>query len=140
MQQIYTIGYGGRDPKDFVALLQKHQIPLVVDTRLRPDKASLGIYSLSKDPQKGLSGLLSSASIAYLSLIELGNVFLGRTDWRERYQKLWRLSGELLSERLRALSSPLALLCAEKDPAECHRTLIAEYLREHYSAAIHPIL
>jgi uncharacterized protein (DUF488 family) len=129
MSRIYTIGYGGRTPRDFVDLLINNQVPRVVDVRLRPDRASLGAYSLAKSPEKGIQRLLGDAGIHYVSLVELGNLFLGFDDWPARYERLLKESGELLLSRLLEIEPPFALLCAEKRVADCHRQLIAERLR-----------
>ena len=130
MATIYTIGYGGRSPQSFVALLTSHHVPCVVDVRLRPDRASFGSYSLAKSPDKGIERLLGDAGIRYVSLIELGNLFLGLDDWPARYQRLLAESGQLLLARLMEIEPPYSLLCAEQRVAECHRRLIAERLQE----------
>ena len=127
-KKCYTIGYGGRQPQNFLALLQQHEIKTVVDVRLRPDRASLGIYTQAKSPEKGIQGLLLKAGIDYVSLVELGNLFRGDAQWRERYRRLMARAGDILLERLSDIAGPFCLLCAERHPPECHRQVIAEYL------------
>ena len=129
-KKCYTIGYGGRRPQDFLALLQKHGIKTVVDVRLRPDRASLGIYAQAKSPEKGIQGLLLKGGMHYLSLVELGNFFRGDAQWRERYRRLLAQAGDVLVERLSDVPGPFCLLCAEQRAAECHRQVIAEYLAQ----------
>ena len=124
----FTIGYGGRKPEDFAKLLTARGIKTVADVRLRPDKAAMGSYAKAKDAEKGIAGLLARAGIGYVSLPELGNLFLEYDDWPERYEKFLAASGPLLYDRLADVLSPLCLMCAEKKVAECHRRHVATYL------------
>ncbi len=126
--RFYTIGYGGRPPQKFVELLVEHDIRSVADVRLRPDKAAMGAYVRARNPEKGIEKLLADQGIAYHSIIELGNVFLDRADWRTLYQELIRRAGGLLVGRLEKIPAPFCLLCAEKRVADCHRRIIADYL------------
>ena len=129
----FTIGYGGRTKGDFLALLQASGVRTVVDIRLRPDRASMGIWVKAKTPDKGIESWLSEAGIGYQSLIELGNLFLDEDDWHERYRQLIASSGDLLTERLRAIPPPFCLLCAEKRVADCHRKSVADHLAKHWN-------
>ena len=85
---LVTIGYGGCNPYDFVAVLLAHGIRAIVDIRLQPQRASMGSYVKAKSPEKGIQKLLGSAGILYYWLSELGNLFLDSADWQERYGQL----------------------------------------------------
>lgn len=137
--QVYTIGYGGRKPADFLTLLQNHGVETVVDVRLRPERASMGVYAKAGTADKGIQRLLTERQIAYVSLLELGNIFLGCDDWRERYQRLLQRAGDILLERLRGVPPPFCLMCAEQQASACHRHLLAAQLA-HYGYEIVHIL
>jgi uncharacterized protein (DUF488 family) len=128
MTAAFTVGYGGRKPDEFARLLADHGVKTVVDVRLRPDKASMGSYAKAREPDKGIAGLLARAGVGYVSLPELGNLFLDYSDWPARYAEFLERAGPLLFDRIADIPGPVCLMCAEKKVAECHRRHVAEYL------------
>ncbi len=126
--EAFTAGYGGRVPDEFSKMLAKAGVKTVVDVRLRPDRAALGSFAKAKDADKGIAGLLAKAGVGYVSLPELGNVFLDYDDWAERYPKFLDAAGALLFDRLAGVAGPVCLMCAEKKLYECHRRHLAAYL------------
>jgi len=126
--KFYTIEYRGRKPQEFLDLLKQKGIKVIVGVRLRPDRAYRQYYAKAKSADKGIQKVLAVADIAYVSTMDLGNVFLGCHDWRERYQQYLAKDGALLTEPLQNIPGPFCLMCAEKSPLKCHRSLIAEYL------------
>lgn len=123
-----TIGYGGRTPEELVGQLRAHGVRAVADVRIRPERASLGAFTKARSPDRGIERLLSDSGITYHHILELGNLFLDRHDWRERYRQLLTEAGELLVSRLDELETPFCLLCAERRVQDCHRGIIADDL------------
>ena len=124
----FTIGYGGITPVELLATLERHSVRSIVDIRIWPMRASMGSYVLARDPAKGIQGLLARAGIGYHSILELGNPYKDLSTWKDRYRRLVHSAGEVLVERLLDVPAPLCLLCAEKNPDECHRLILAEFL------------
>jgi uncharacterized protein (DUF488 family) len=134
--KLLTIGYGGRSREEFLALLRAHGVRTVVDVRLRPDRASMGLWVKAKAPDKGIERWLAAEGFNYRSLPELGNLFMGFPDWKQRYAALLESSGALLTGRLADIPGPACLLCAEKRVEDCHRGLLADYLQRHATAEV----
>lgn len=135
----FTIGYGGRPPEEFVGLLVAHGVRTVADVRIRPDRASMGAYVRAKESVRGIERLLGDREIGYRSILELGNLFLGRDDWPAVYREFFGLAGEMLVRRLDELPRPFCLLCAEKKVADCHRLVIADHLVASRGWSVHHI-
>ncbi len=133
---VFTIGYGGRSKDEFLSLLETNGVKTVVDIRLRPDRASMGIWVKAKTTDKGIESWLTQAGFGYQSIVELGNIFLDFPDWQDRYRQLLDSAGPLLVARLEHIPGPICLLCAEKRVAECHRQQVADYLAKHKGAVV----
>lgn len=112
---IYTIGHSDHPITDFIALLKKHAITCLCDIRSTP-------YS-KRQPQFNAENLkreLVKNGIRYLYLgKELGGL---RTDYdKVRESEEFKRGVMRVAEEL-AKGETLVLMCAEKDPADCHRS------------------
>jgi len=130
-QRILTIGYSTRSLSSFVTLLRRHGVTAVADVRSHP-------YSRAPDfNRESLSAALRAEGIEY--------VFLGRELGARRSEEEAYANGRALYERVADLPAfragldrlrkgaeeyTVALMCAEKDPVDCHRAvLICRHLR-----------
>jgi uncharacterized protein (DUF488 family) len=129
--RIFTIGYEGTTVGEFVAALQEAGVERVIDVRALPLSRRPGF---SKTP---LRLALEGAGIEYVHLKALGTPADGRAAARAgRHEELERIyAGQLeLPEAMvqsaqmleLARERPSALLCMERDPAHCHRTLLLD--------------
>ena len=127
--RIFTIGYEGATVDEFLTALRDAGVERVIDVRAVPNSRRPGF---SKTP---LRNALSEAGIDYVHLRALGTPADGRAAARAgRHDDLKRIyAGQLeLPEAIvqgaemleLAGEKPSALLCYERDPAECHRTLL----------------
>jgi len=130
-QTVFTIGHSTHTLERLIALLRLHEITAVGDVRSRP-------YSRT-NPQfnrESLKDRLRTVGITYVflgkelgarsedsSCYENGRVQYGRVALTE----LFRQGLDRVQEGMKKYC--LALMCAEKEPLECHRTiLVARHL------------
>jgi uncharacterized protein (DUF488 family) len=138
--QIFTIGHSTHSTEGFLSLLRQHSIEAVADVRSLP--FSRFNPQFNREP---LEQSLRNADIRYVFLgVELGarsedpSCYLdGRVQYTRLAQTPLFQSGitRLLqgATRLR-----IALMCAEKEPLECHRTLlVAHALADHGVSVFH---
>ena len=129
--RIFTIGYEATTMAEFLSALQQAGIERVIDVRAVPNSRRPGF---SKNP---LKNALAEVGIDYVHLKALGTPADGRAAARAgRHADLERIyAGQLdlpeaivQSEQMRKLADdkPSALLCFERDPAACHRTLLLD--------------
>ena len=129
--RIFTIGYEGATVREFITALQSAGVQRVIDVRALPLSRRPGF---SKSP---LRAALEEARIEYVHLKALGTPSEGRTAARAgRHADMARIySGQLeLPEAIAqsalmlelAREKPTALLCMEREPAVCHRTLLID--------------
>jgi uncharacterized protein (DUF488 family) len=123
---VYTIGHSNHSIEKFLELLAAHAIEAIADVRSHPYSRFNPQFSL-----KRLSTSLEEAAIAYLFLgRELGArsddpavVVDGKVDYG-RLAKTPRFEEGLARVADAAASARVALLCAERDPLECHRAIL----------------
>ena len=127
--RIFTIGYEATTMADFIAALTSAGVKRVIDVRALPLSRRPGF---SKTP---LRAALREAGIDYVHLRALGTPASGREAARKgRHDELKRIyTGQLeLPEAIAqgaqmlelAREKPSALLCFEREPSACHRSLL----------------
>src|SRR5215210_1568211 len=129
--RIFTIGYEATTMGEFLAALASAGVERVIDVRALPLSRRPGF---SKSP---LRAALGEAGIDYVHLKALGTPADGRAAARAgRHADLERIyAGQLeLPEAIAqgaqmldlARERPSALLCMEREPAHCHRSLLLD--------------
>ena len=129
--RIFTIGYEGTTVGEFLVALRHAGVERVIDVRALPLSRRPGF---SKSP---LKAALAEAGIDYVHLKALGTPAEGRTAARSgRHDDMARIyAGQLELPEAMAQGAQMldlasekrsALLCMEREPAHCHRTLLLE--------------
>ncbi|MVM38253.1 DUF488 family protein [Spirosoma sp. HMF3257] len=154
---IYTIGVYGFTPDQFFEKLIENKIDLFIDIRRR--RAVRG-STFSFVNSKKLQQKLETLGIEYIHVLDLaptneirdlqketdrnegihkrerlglGDVFI--KEYKERVLKKYDLK-DLVSQLAKSHSKKPVLFCVEREPKACHRSLVANELKNQFSATI----
>ena len=131
---LFTIGYEGLTPERLHAALREAGVAVLADVRAVANSRKRGF---SKNT---LKAGLAEAGLGYEHFRSLGTPKSGREAARAHDAGLMRriyceevldtADGGLALDALAELAgrTPLCLLCFERDPARCHRRVLAERL------------
>jgi uncharacterized protein (DUF488 family) len=127
--RVFTVGYEGRNLRDFTNMLQAARVDRVIDVRELPLSRRRGFSKTS------LSQVLASVGIEYVHLRIAGNPFRDQRENIERCLALYRAYLERSPEVIGAVLDAArghraALLCVEREACNCHRSVIAARLVE----------
>lgn len=134
MSVVYTIGYEGTDIDRFVATLCAVEIEAVADIR------ALALSRKKGFSKTALRARIEKEGIAYSHFSALGDPKPGRDAARagryDEFEDIYTkyLSGLVPQAALFDLSTqvrevPTCLLCFERDPTYCHRSIVADRLK-----------
>ncbi len=141
-EPVFTIGHSTHSIEAFVALLQRYDITEVADVRSSP--YSRFNPQFNREP---LVNSLATCGIEYAfcgrklggrpddaSCYENGQVCYDRVNKTRPFQRgLERIMQDMTSYRV-------ALMCSEKEPLECHRTLLVAQALQGQCVAVEHIL
>jgi len=133
MSTVFTIGYEGTDIDRFMATLHAVRIAALVDVR------AIAISRKKGFSKTALSARLNAEGIAYHHLSELGDPKPGRDaaragrlgEFRRIYNNHLRSADAQASLKVLAelaVMQSVCLLCFERDPKHCHRSIITAHL------------
>lgn len=139
---IFTVGHSTHSIADFLGLLKQHGITAVADVRSRP-------YS-QFNPQYNRETLEEALREAGIGYVFLGDQLGARSDDPACYTDN-KVQYDLLAEtdsfkeglnRIGEGSEKfrIALMCAEKEPLDCHRTILVARELEKEGFDVHHIL
>ena len=135
--QLFTIGFTKKNANTFFTLLKHNNVKRVIDVRLN-NVSQLAGFAKRDDLIYFLKEL---CDIKYVHMPKfaptkqiLDEYKKGKGDWGEYVEKFGQLIRDRQIEKTVALEDldGACLLCSEHIPDQCHRRLIAEYLKSNY--------
>jgi uncharacterized protein (DUF488 family) len=130
---IFTIGYEGADPDRFAAALERAGVAELADVRAVALSRKRGFS------KSALRARMTASGIGYEHFVALGTPKAGREAARagdaEGLRRVYdeQFATHEAQNAFAALTEsarrrPICLMCFERDPALCHRRIVAERL------------
>jgi uncharacterized protein YeaO (DUF488 family) len=138
---LFTIGYEGITIEAYINKLIQNGVRVLCDVRNNPISRK---YGFSKTT---LSSILQEINILYVHIPELGIVSEKRKNLNEQsdYKTLFNEYKKTLPKKKIYIDKLLGLLqdqkrialtCFEKDPNQCHRHILSQYMKDNYTVKV----
>lgn len=136
--KIFTIGFTQKSAREFFNKIKENKIALLLDIRLN-NVSQLAGFAKGKDLEYFLKEIChceyAHDEVFAPTKILLDNYRTKKVSWIE-YEKVFAeiLKTRPIIERFNKIYGKfnnICLLCTEPTPEQCHRRLVAEYLKEH---------
>jgi len=139
---IYTIGHSNREANELIQILRHYKTQLVADVRSEPYSKYCPQFN-----KETIKQALANSGIGY--------IFLGKELGARPEDQNCYINGSVSFEKLRisdtfkqaisrlldeAAKKSIVLMCAEKDPINCHRAILISRVLEQQGAEVKHII
>ncbi len=137
VMQIFTIGYSGKNAREFFSLLKEAGVKKIIDVRLY-NTSQLAGYTKCGDIEYFLKDIIS-VGYTHLPIMaptkqllnDYKNGVIGWARYEDQFKEMitaHQIEKHILPDDL----NMGCFLCAEATADNCHRRLVAEYLKTHW--------
>lgn len=137
--KLFTIGFTKKSAKEFFDLLKSNNIKKIIDIRLN-NSSQLAGFTKGNDLKYFLKVICNIDYEHDISLAPTQEILDGykkkKINW-DQYEQLFknllivRNSIDCINYKTKKDYDNLCLLCSELSPKNCHRRLVAEYIKEN---------
>lgn len=141
--KIYTIGFTKKSAEDFFEALKKHKVEYLIDIRLN-NSSQLAGFTKGNDLKYFLKEICNIKYIHDLDLAPTKEILdgykNGEIDW-EKYEELYidllekREIKDKFNNKYKELDN-ICFLCSESTANNCHRRLLAEYIKNKICSSV----
>ncbi|MFH1337594.1 MAG: DUF488 domain-containing protein [Nanoarchaeota archaeon] len=135
MNKLFTIGFTKKSLEQFLELLKKNKISVVIDIRLN-NTSQLAGFAKADDLRyilEEFSGIKYQHITEFAPSKKIFDDYKKNKNWK-KYEKAYKnlilqrkLKSKLLT--LASIHKNICFLCSETESEHCHRRLLAEYLK-----------
>ncbi|QXJ35403.1 DUF488 domain-containing protein [Saccharolobus shibatae] len=146
---LLTIGHSNRSLEDFIEILKKYNVEILIDVRRWPKSSRYPHFN-----KENLKKALEQSGIEYLWKEQLGgyrkigkdveDIVIGKCFKSEGFRAyaIYILTNERAMETLeevRGINKIKVIMCAEKFPWNCHRKIISDWFFARGDEVLHII-
>lgn len=146
---LFTIGHSNRSLEDFMEILRKYNVEILIDVRRWPKSSRYPHFN-----KENLKKALEQSGIEYLWKEQLGgyrkigkdveDIDIGKCFKSEGFRAyaIYILANERVMEALediRRINKIKVIMCSEKFPWNCHRKIISDWFLARGDEVVHLI-